>query len=624
MFDSIKIKSIYRTKNDDFDEDFLIPLLKNCKTYYRGTGYFNIQALINISKGLIPFIKNGGSMKLITSVELAFDEINLLNVSSEVAMNTITAELEKIIEKQLNDESDILTMDLITNLIAANRIEVKIAYLPNGGLYHEKIGYLEDFEENKVCFIGSNNETHSGQKRNAETISIIKSWDGGEEDTIGEKQYFENLWKNKEKEIEVVNFPTAAKNKLFSIYRKSSSYEESIKRIEEYYERLIIDSGKKELYKYQERAIDEFCNNKYCHFYEMATGTGKTFTAVKSVERMSNDMNGKSLYVIVVVPQIDLQEQWKNAFKEIDTKTYLFGGNSTNKDWELELSKSIIDYYNGEKIIVSICIYDTFFSKISKNLEGQKRINKLLIIDEAHELSKNQINMLSENYKFRLGLSATPERHKESETAQIINYFTRGNVETYKYTIDEAINNGFLSRYEYHPIKVYLEEDEFEKYKKYTLQLAQLLISWNGNQPKYDLRKWSVDGDVPYKGVTLTKSELMKIYEILSGSIKIDKNKNIKYKVALDRASGKFDACIYDVLGEYKESKSMPGKVTYMSWGGLSKYDIRQWNNDYSKCGKGLSLTEQECESLISAIKDELKLNGNSEFDTSEIDDLLL
>lgn len=150
------------------------------------------------------------------------------------------------------------------------------------------------------------------------------------------------------------------------------------------------------------------------------------------------------------------------------------------------------------------------------------------------------------------------------------------------------------------------------------------LISWNGNQPKYDLRKWSVDGDVPYKGVTLTKSELMKIYEILSGSIKIDKNKNIKYKVALDRASGKFDACIYDVLGEYKESKSMPGKVTYMSWGGLSKSDIRQWNNDYSKCGKGLSLTEQECESLISAIKDELKLNGNSEFDTSEIDDLLL
>lgn len=31
------------------------------------------------------------------------------------------------------------------------------------------------------------------------------------------------------------------------------------------------------------------------------------------------------------------------------------------------------------------------------------------------------------------------------------------------------------------------------------------LISWNGNQPKYDLRKWSVDGDVPYKGGDFNK-----------------------------------------------------------------------------------------------------------------------
>lgn len=26
------------------------------------------------------------------------------------------------------------------------------------------------------------------------------------------------------------------------------------------------------------------------------------------------------------------------------------------------------------------------------------------------------------------------------------------------------------------------------------------LISWNGNQPKYDLRKWSVDGEYHIRG----------------------------------------------------------------------------------------------------------------------------
>lgn len=484
MFESIKIKSIYRTKKDDFDEDFIIPLLKDCKIYYRGTGYFNIQGLIDISKGLIPYIRNGGNLKLLTSVELAFDEINLLDNSKKVALNTISSKLEKKIEEQLNEEPEILYMDLITNLIAANRIEIKIAYLPNGGLYHEKIGYMEDFENNKVCFIGSNNETHAGKKKNAETISIIKSWDGGETDTQEQKIYFEQLWNNQDIEIEVVDFPTAAKNKLFSIYRKSSSFEDSIKRIEEYYSRLKSLSSKKGLYPYQEKAIDEFCSNTYCHFYEMATGTGKTFTAVKSVERMSKDMNGKSLYVIVVVPQIDLQEQWNRAFEEIGIKSHLFGGNSTNKDWENELSISMIDYFNEEKIVVSICVYDTFFSKVNKELEEYYRVNKLLIVDEAHELSKNQINLLSENYKFRLGLSATPERHNENETQKIINYFTRGEVETYKYTIDEAIENNFLSRYEYYPIKVNLDDKEFERYQKYTLQLVQLLDAEERDEDK--------------------------------------------------------------------------------------------------------------------------------------------
>ena len=74
---------------------------------------------------------------------------------------------------------------------------------------------------------------------------------------------------------------------------------------------------KKTLYPYQEKAVEEFVINRYCHFFEMATGTGKTFTAVKAVERMSEKMNGKSLYVIVVVPQIDLQMQWKQALPGI-------------------------------------------------------------------------------------------------------------------------------------------------------------------------------------------------------------------------------------------------------------------------------------------------------------------
>ena len=477
MFKACNIKNIYRTKKDDVENDFFIPLLKEAKIYYRGTGYFSVNALIDLSKGLIPYIKNGGKIKIVTSVCLDFEEIKLLNDSEKIAASKINEEIIKEIEECLNDECELLYMDLIANLIAANIIEIKVAYLPDGGIYHEKIGYMEDLSGNQICFIGSNNETFSGLKKNAETISVFKSWEGGFEDTKEQKDYFESLWNDNEDEVKVFDFPNAAKNKLFTKYKTSVTYVEAIEAIEKYYNHYNGKSGKKELYEYQKRAIDEFCQNKYCHFFEMATGTGKTFTAVKAIERLSSIMNGKCLYVAVVVPQIDLQVQWKREFEQLGIKTYCFGGNPTSSDWKNDFSNSIFNYYDGEKIVVGISIYDTFFSKINDQLDSYSNMNKLIVVDEAHELSANQISKLSEEFRFRLGLSATPQRYSKKETDSIINYFTRGKIDTFKYSIDEAIENNFLSRYEYHPIFVRLEDNELEfgKYQSYTKRLAVLL-----------------------------------------------------------------------------------------------------------------------------------------------------
>jgi hypothetical protein len=42
------------------------------------------------------------------------------------------------------------------------------------------------------------------------------------------------------------------------------------------------------------------------------------------------------------------------------------------------------------------------------------------------------------------------------------------------------------------------------------------LISWNGREPKYDLRDWSPDHTKMSKGVTLEKEELSNLKEILN------------------------------------------------------------------------------------------------------------
>lgn len=41
------------------------------------------------------------------------------------------------------------------------------------------------------------------------------------------------------------------------------------------------------------------------------------------------------------------------------------------------------------------------------------------------------------------------------------------------------------------------------------------IISWNGNEPKYDIREWSADHVKMGKGVTLTEDE----YKVLTGEV---------------------------------------------------------------------------------------------------------
>lgn len=41
------------------------------------------------------------------------------------------------------------------------------------------------------------------------------------------------------------------------------------------------------------------------------------------------------------------------------------------------------------------------------------------------------------------------------------------------------------------------------------------LISWNGGNPKYDIRDWAPEHEKMGKGIGLTKDELESLYEII-------------------------------------------------------------------------------------------------------------
>ncbi len=46
-------------------------------------------------------------------------------------------------------------------------------------------------------------------------------------------------------------------------------------------------------------------------------------------------------------------------------------------------------------------------------------------------------------------------------------------------------------------------------------------VSWNGGEPKYDIRDWSPDHDKMGKGITLTEEELRSLKSIIDEEIRL-------------------------------------------------------------------------------------------------------
>jgi hypothetical protein len=387
MLNKINFKPIYRTHKDSIDKDFYVPCFTESVELYRAVGFFSLHSLTLSIDGLIHFVEKAGKINLICNPDLSQSDVELIEACIQLDNEKVTEALIRSILGGHVSEKEINELDVICNMIAEGKLSIRVAYQPLG-IFHEKFGIFIDEGGNKIYFNGSLNETTSAFLFNQESITINCSWKNDEiEKFINEELlYFNSLWEGKEESVVVIDFPEAARNKLLSCYKKSDTLEDAIDK----YIKNKNGQKKKELYPYQEIAINQFCENGYHHFYEMATGTGKTFTSVKTIKRLKKEVKDK-MFVIVCVPQIDLQSQWEAALREEGyNKIYLFGGNGTSFD--KTIAEATIAYYTDEEDVLCIAVYDTFFSKMYSEI--QKITPLFIIVDEAHNLTRGYLSIL--------------------------------------------------------------------------------------------------------------------------------------------------------------------------------------------------------------------------------------
>lgn len=481
----IEIKAEYRSLLDQVAKDFFVPLLSQAISYKRAVGFFSSSALVEISKGVIALVENGGKIELIASPYLSEEDIKSIREGYELRDDVV----KRAIRKELRDvqsAKEESRLNLLSYLIAEGRLDIKIALTKNEnelGMYHEKMGLIEDAEGNVVAFSGSMNESRTAFLVNYESIDVFCSWKGDDERVRAKSQAFTAIWNNFEQNIEIIDFPEL-KQEIIEKYKRNSPDFKIDKTDFGSLTSGNIDQWIKLpdwlcLYDYQKGAISNWQEHDFRGIFDMATGSGKTLTALGGLERLCK-ITKSNLGVVIVCPYQHLIEQWVEDIRQFNIEPLIC---YSAYNWKKKFKNTISDYRFG--VIKNFCVITTndtlateYFQKEIDKLKG----NICLVVDEAHNFgARRQLECMKEVYKYRLALSATLERHHDEDgTNRLKEFFGEKCVE---YSLEQAIKDDKLTPYYYYPVPVYLESDELDEYNELTEKIINIIRKSPKNAP---------------------------------------------------------------------------------------------------------------------------------------------
>lgn len=224
------------------------------------------------------------------------------------------------------------------------------------------------------------------------------------------------------------------------------------------------------LFPHQEKAVSAWMERTFHGVFKMCTGAGKTISALAAVKALEEKRAEASLSrppVIVTVPTRVLADQWIREIKRFGFQSVLAAYNSFDQ-WNNILEPMLRDK-NAEQSRFIVTTYRTFaderFIAKLQRMSGFG-VEALWIADEMHNLASTKLRdamrKVEKLFKFRLGLSATPDVEGDMAARDyLLTYF--GNI-CASYELADGIKDGVLCKYRYYPIPAYLSPSIGKKY----------------------------------------------------------------------------------------------------------------------------------------------------------------
>lgn len=480
-FRHIPIIPVLNTSDHDLVGDFFAPLLAVAQQYDRGVGYFSSGWLRINADGMSNFAHNGGKARWITSPILDSHDWEALQAGDAAREEpTLFAALARTIA----DLSHTLAHDTLSALawmIADEVLTFKLA-LPHNRLergdFHDKFGIFTAPDGEQIAFNGSYNDSIQGT-RNYESIKVFCSWEPAFAPLVeADVRRFEQLWHNEDPNVRVFDIPEAARAQILRLRTSERPYPEPawLKQRQIAEPRPLYQIVQPHLptslalRSYQQTAIEAWFAHDCRGLLEMATGTGKTITALAASVRLYQ--REQRLALVIAVPYTHLVDQWNSEAQAFGYTPLL--AYQSKKRWLDALNEQIVEFNAGHRRILSVIVtHDTWASDLFQHSIARLRGPTLLLADEAHHLGAERSRAAyPAAIGFRLALSATPDRwFDDAGTAALRTYF---GATVFTFSLQQAIGIS-LTPYRYHPHLVPLTDDEMRHYHALSVKIARIM-----------------------------------------------------------------------------------------------------------------------------------------------------
>lgn len=490
--------SLYVLPKDPLVSQVLIPALRSSTSLHIMMGYFASSSFAEIAPGLATFLRNTQApLQIIVSPFLTDADFDTLTQDPsrlfDLARNLLIDEIPT--EQHLARH----TLECLAWLIVQRRLVLKVAVM-RGALFHPKVWLFQD-ADNSAALHGSTNLTKSGLVLNREQLTLSRDWTGTESTYAIDRlrTEFDDLWAGGDDDCLVLDLPEAVARNVVETYKTDRKPSETHLQAlwnkahrlpapispEDFSEptalcvpaHLNYESGD---FAHQGEAVRAWEAADRRGILEMATGSGKTITAMICAARLQDEGNG--LIVVVSAPYKPLIEQWCDEIRQFGVNPI----NLTAAGGPLARSREIAQAGRRVRTGISrtevlVVSNDTLCTEDFDQSLSRLSADKLLVADECHNLGADSFTANPPEYfDYRIGLSATPERqYDDAGTHALHTYFGET---CFTFTLEQAIGN-CLTEYDYHVHFVELTPTEMEEWTDLTRQIGSQAWRLRAGEP---------------------------------------------------------------------------------------------------------------------------------------------